>query len=253
MSIMPGSRRSGSPARFLSHRRTGGTRHQLSSTPEAQDEHLGLPQGERTYTMFVQTARTGTWEPKAGEEGVYTLTLTGLPAQTVYFSDRPERVVGTQNTSEFLRALGFAEENPANAALVTKAEDGSDDILVIELFNPVYTEGEAAEGGTLAYDARILGNFADTGLGRIALVQHDSAIPASFDGASLFIDDCRDGLVSCRSLDEEIIYTYKPFGCCWKGLDCHRCHAEDPHICDDVPECADGCEVHPYADCTIWG
>jgi hypothetical protein len=223
------------------------------ATPVIQSEHLGLPVGERIDTMFIQTARAGTWEPKDGEEGVYILTLTGLPAQTVSFSDRPERVVGTVTTSHFLRALGFAAENPPNAALVTKAEDGGDDILVIELFNPVYTEGEGVEGGTLVYEARVLNNYTDTGLGRVALEQDDTTIPASFNGASLFIDDCRDGLVSCRSLDEQIIYVYKPFGCCWKGLDCHRCHAEDPHICDDVPECADGCEVHPYAECTIWG
>lgn len=246
-------RANGQGSRASGQRGSGRSGEAQDATLASQSEHLGLPVGERIDTMFIHTARAGTWETKAGEEGIYTLTLTGLPAQTVSFSDRPERVVGTVATSQFLRALGFSHENPPNAALVTKAEDGSDDILVIELFNPVYTEGEAAEGGTLAYEARILGNFADTGLGRIALEQHDSAIPASFDGASLFIDDCRDGLVSCRSLDEEIIYTYKPFGCCWKGLDCHRCHAEDPRICDDVPECADGCEVHPYADCTIWG
>jgi hypothetical protein len=31
----------------------------------------------------------GTWAPKAGADGVYTLTLSGAAAQTIYFSDRP--------------------------------------------------------------------------------------------------------------------------------------------------------------------
>ena len=104
-------------------------------------DHLGLPEGERTYFMFVQTAQSGTWAEKAGEEGVYTLTLTGVPAQTVYFSDRPQRIVGTQSTTEFYDALGFTPENPPNAALVTQTDAG-EDVLVIELFNPVYAEGD---------------------------------------------------------------------------------------------------------------
>jgi hypothetical protein len=220
------------------------------ATPEPEQDHLGLAEGERTYTMFVQTAKAGTWASKDGEEGTYTLTLTGLPAQTVYFSDRPSRVVGTQTTSEFLSALGFVEDNPPNAALVTKAEDGDDDILVIELFNPVYTEGSGPDGGTLVYDARILENYHDTNLGGVARTQDDAVIPASFDGASLFIDDCKSGTVQCRK--NGVYYARFGYGCCYQFPGCHQCH-DISTICLGVAGCEDGsCERVKVIECGYW-
>jgi hypothetical protein len=219
------------------------------ATPAASDESLGLPEGERTYTMFIQSAMGGTWEPKASEEGVYTLTLTGLPAQTVYFSDRPSRVVGTTTTSEFLSALGFDSENPPNAALVTTDEAGEEDILVIELFNPTFTPGGDDEGATLVYEARILENYTDTGLGRVAQQQDDTAIPASFDGASLFIDDCADGVATCSPTGSDQIIATKKFGCCWATLTCQNCHPLPSNFCDDQPGCENGCDVGVGKQC----
>jgi hypothetical protein len=213
---------------------------QVATPTVGDDDGLDLPEGERTYTMFVQTARAGTWAATE-EEGVYTLTLTGLPAQTVYFSDRPSRVVGTQRTADFLGALGFRADNPPNAALVTRSGNGEDDILVIELFNPIYTEGDGDEGATLVYGARILDNYVGTGLGRIALEQHDKLIPASFDGASLFIDDCADGQVRCYR-DNKYIGTVT-WGCCYKKANCRSCHGEsDPYdrYCVTLAGCEDG-------------
>ncbi len=217
------------------------------ASPDASaQEHLGLPEGQRTYTMFVQTAKGGTWAPKDGEEGVYTLTLTGLPAQTVYFSDRPERIVGTQTTSEFLQALGFVPDNPPNAALVTNTDEG-EDILVIELFNPVYTnEGEA--GATLAYDARILENYHETELGGVAELQAaPDAMPATFDSASLFIDDCIDQKVICLREGKEIARV--AVGCCYKFPSCKLCW-DITHVCTTVVGCEDGgCGQENYATC----
>lgn len=92
--------------------------------------------------LFTQTFASGTWKPKAGAKDTYTLTLTEAPAETVYFSDRPERVVGLFPTEKFLDKLGFTPANPPNAALVASPSGGGDqDILVIELMNPVYDEG----------------------------------------------------------------------------------------------------------------
>jgi hypothetical protein len=221
------------------------------ATPVAGDDSLGLPEGERTYTMFIQTAMAGTWVPKAGEEGVYTLTLTGLPAQTVYFSDRPERVVGTATTTEFLSALGFDPENAPNAALVTTDDAGEEDILVIELFNPAYTEGTGEEGATLVYEARILENYHDTGLGRVALQQDDTEIPSSFAGASLFIDDCADGVATCSVTGTNQVVGTKKFGCCWAVLTCQNCHPLADSLCNDVAGCEGGCEVGVSKNCLI--
>jgi hypothetical protein len=215
------------------------------ATPTAEPDNLGLPQGERTYYMFVQTARSGAWAPKAGEDGVYTLTLTGLPAQTVYFSDRPERIVGTQTTVDFLKALGFSADNPPNAALVT-SNQGEDDVLVIELFNAVYTEGE--EGATLVYDARILDNYFDTRLGNVAKEQNDLTIPATFDGASLFIDDCADGNAQCFDNQQHFLGNAS-FGCCYQFPICKQC-GDLSGVCNNVPGCANGaCSVNFTKNC----
>lgn len=232
-------------------------------TPPPVQASLNLPHGERTYTMFVQTARSGTWTEKPDEEGVYTLTLTGLPAQTVYFSDRPDRMVGTQTTSEFLAALGFVDENPPNAALVTTTDAGQD-ILVIELFNPIYTEGADASGATLTYDARILESYHETRLGGVAELQSDPVtIPASFDGASLFIDDCADGQIWCgkwRKVGpgdyhlDQVSDTFS-FGCCWHYFPpgCMPCNSIDDSYCtSNVAECSSGdCILHGNY-CGMW-
>jgi hypothetical protein len=222
--------------RYVSARRSGFMSQE--ATPAPDTEGLGLPEGERTYTMFLQMARSGSWEPKPGEEGVYTLTLNGIPAQTVYFSDRPSRVVGMQSTSDFLGMLGFLPDNPPNAALVTKADDGQDDILVIELFNPVYTEIANGAAATLVYEARILANYHETGLGRVALQQDDTSIPATFDGASLFIDDCPDADVQC--LRNGAVVGSVKMGCCYKVPECKPCHGGYQDACTPLPECADG-------------
>lgn len=217
------------------------------ATPAADADHLGLPEGERTYTMFVQTASAGTWAEKPGEEGVYTLTLTGLPAQTVYFSDRPDRIVGTQTTTEFLDALGFDGDNPPNAALVTTDDAGASDVLVIELFNAVYTDGD--DGATLTYDARILENFHETRLGRVAMEQDDAAIPSSFAGASLFIDDCADGWVRCFKPGKEYVGS-ATFGCCYSFPKCWECAPS--HYCNTLAECADGsCTEETARACSL--
>ena len=72
--------------------------------------------------LFVQPFDGGTWAPKPGAEGVYLLTLTGVAANTTYFSDRPERDAGLAPTQQFLDGIGFAPENPPNAALVAQSD-----------------------------------------------------------------------------------------------------------------------------------
>lgn len=137
---------------------------------------------DRTFFMFVQVATGGTMTPKAGEEGVYTLTLTHEAAETVYFSDRPERIVGTVPTEQFVVALGFTPSNPPNAALVAGEE-----VVVLELLNPAIDEA----AGTLTYDVQVLEAYAEEGLAHLA-VQSTGTLPETFGAASLFIDDCPD-------------------------------------------------------------
>jgi hypothetical protein len=64
------------------------------ATPDASSNDA-----ERIFTMFVQTAQGGHFFPTPDGDGVYQLVLRGAPARNVYFSDRPQRMVGSLSTA----------------------------------------------------------------------------------------------------------------------------------------------------------
>lgn len=156
---------------------------------------------DKAYFLFVQTATAGSFtaNPGAGTPTVdgtpvpgggaeYVLTLEGHGGGTVYFSDRPDRIFGEAPTQAFLDGLGFAPGNPPNAALVTQTDDGTEEVIVLELLNPTYDEA----AGTVTYGATILDEYAGDGLAHVAAQQQDMTLPESFGRTSLFIDDCSD-------------------------------------------------------------
>lgn len=213
--------------------------------------------------LFVQLAETGSWRPKPDVEDVYELTLHGVGAQSLYFSDRPERVVGTVPTDRFLEGLGFTPVNPPNAAAVVRTPDGERDVLVIELFNPVYTrEFDADRGASLRYDARVLDAYTEDGLISWYEEQDDRELPSEFSEISLFIDDCPD-LTTCFAPDPSNPSWKQyavgpipngPWGQCFNidAFDCLPCngatHDFYAGVCNrEYPECNDWC--HPM--CTV--
>ena len=213
--------------------------------------------------LFVQLAESGSWRPKPDVEDVYELTLLGVGSQSLYFSDRPDRVVGTVPTDRFLEALGFTPANPPNAAAVVRTPEGERDVLVIELFNPVYTREFDADGGaSLRYDARVLDAYSENGLTSWYEEQADRELPGEFSVISLFIDDCPD-LTSCfaPNPDNPMSVQYvvgplpvAPLGQCWNwdALACLPCTGATldfyAGVCNrEYPECNDWC--HPM--CTV--
>ena len=50
------------------------------------------PVEELVRYMFVQSAHAGSFVSVAGEDNLYTFTLSDIAPQTIYFSDRPERI-----------------------------------------------------------------------------------------------------------------------------------------------------------------
>jgi hypothetical protein len=144
--------------------------------------------------LFVQTYQSGTITPKEGTEGRYTLMLDTGTGQTVYFSDRPDRIVGAQPTAQFLEGIGFSADNPPNAALVMDTGAGETDIAVIELFDPQLdpiSQSVSFEIGVLAnwqHELEMELQEAPTDL---------AALAPSFGAARLFIDDCPDYVMQC--------------------------------------------------------
>jgi hypothetical protein len=160
------------------------------ATPAASPEAQPGTEGS-SATLFVQLFEEGTWLPHPDISDTYLLTLTGSGAQTLYFSDRPQRIVGTIDTPHFFDALGFTPTDPPNAALVVRTPDGERDTLVVELFNPVYSESFGEDTTVVVtYEARLLQAYQGEGLAEWALDQEDQALPEAFDDISLFIDDC---------------------------------------------------------------
>lgn len=156
-----------------------------------------VPQTAEPAFLFVQLADGGIWAPKPGEDGVYLLTLSAPSSQTLYFSDRPDRIVGTVPTDQFLAGLGFTPFEPPNAAVVVQTPEGGRDVLVVELFDPVYTRvfGEDGED-SLTYEARVLDAYRGEGLATWVPQADDDQLPQEFSNISLFIDDCPD-ITSC--------------------------------------------------------
>ena len=169
----------------------------LTRTASAQDATPVAPDTEHgPTTLFLQSFQQGSVAPKDGEEGTYTVTLEQGLGQTIHFSDRPDRLVGTTPTPQFLAGLGFPPDNPPNAALVVDGDEGETDIAVVELFNPSYDE----DTHTAAYDVKVLAAWEDS----LEVGFHEepadlALLPSSFGSAHLFIDDCPDGTMTCRN------------------------------------------------------
>ena len=203
-----------------------------TGTPEvvtSPDPHPSADAPTKIDYLFVQHFAGGTWVPKAGEDGVYTLTLAGAAAQTVYFSDRPERIFGLWPTQEFLDGLGFTPANPPNAALVARPDGGDDqETLVIELLNPVYDSA----AGTLSYDARVLADYGGDGLAHAARQQTDYTVPETLGAGGLFIDGLLDCTGFCGLCYQEVngekqIIGQMNLDGCNGGFTCELCN-NDP-------------------------
>jgi hypothetical protein len=120
---------------------------------------------ETEESMFVQTAQ--------GIERIDgTLTLQGVTPSTLYFSDRPERVVGHMTTADFvdLWAIGdnSFETDPPNAVLsFLEPGDEVPEDAVIVLKQPTLDAGS-----DLTYSIEVL----------------EGTVPAQSGPVTLFID-----------------------------------------------------------------
>jgi hypothetical protein len=156
-----------------------------TAAQQATPPDTGSGATEVSY-LFVQTFSHGTWQASDEKEGVHVLTLHGVGAESIYFSDRPAREAGLIPTSELLSSLGFTRDNAPNAVLAATTETGDAEALVIELFAPVYDESS----GTLAYEAILLSAYDEAAIGELAQRAADEHLPATFGGGHLFIDSC---------------------------------------------------------------
>ena len=119
---------------------------------------------EAEQSMFVQTAESVTSDGR-------TLTLTGVTPSTLYFSDRPQRIVGHMSTSDFVDLWGegensFAEDPPNAVPAFLQPGDGVPEDAVVVISEPRLQDGH------LSY----------------AIESLDGTVPAQAGPITLFID-----------------------------------------------------------------
>jgi len=116
---------------------------------------------EAEQSMFVQTAQGAT---SAGT----TLTLNGVTPSTLYFSDRPQRVVGHMATTDFVDLWAEGDnsfkEDPPNAVLAfLEPGDNAPEDAVVVIQDP------RLEHGNLTYSIQPLDGTLPTQSGPVTL------------------------------------------------------------------------------------
>ena len=204
---------------------------------------------EKVRYIFVQSAHSGSFVPVEGEMN-YTLALEGVSAQTIAFSDRPERVVAQVSMQKFLDGFCFSSENPPNAAIEILEGNESEDVLVVELFDPVYD----AANHTLQYNVSILEEPNHSYA--IFNERHDESLPEHFGPAALFVDDCSDGTCQCAKSDSPLADWCGDLsiGCCWdlEALTCYACRSQDHYNAKCKEKFGEDCKYGNTMEACTW-
>jgi hypothetical protein len=145
--------------RLLAMAAGGGLGLSLLSAATARAEE------DRPMLMFVQLASS-----TVVDDAAKTIRLVNLSPQTLYFSDRPDRIAGHVKLDRYLTdwtaaagADNFAAD-PPNAAL-SVYQPGKDDsaVSIIEISNP------RVDGADLLYDYKVIHSDAPVSGGETAI------------------------------------------------------------------------------------
>jgi hypothetical protein len=134
-----------------------------ATMPLTSDLALATPAEAKPQLMFVQTAE----DMKADDK---TLRLVNVGKQTVFFSDRPERIAGHIAMPAYLEEWTAAagkdnfSNDPPNATLSVYEPGGKENALaVVEISHPV------VEGNDLVYHYKLIEGPMPKSGGAIAL------------------------------------------------------------------------------------
>jgi hypothetical protein len=109
-----------------------------------------------------------------------TVELRNVSDKTILFSERPDRIVSSVNTTDFIDNWSSGQDSfaadPPNAVLVLDDIEQSQDLAIIELYNPEYD----SEANTLSYDI--------TAENATATATSPIGLPSEFGQSTLVID-----------------------------------------------------------------
>ena len=122
-----------------------------TTTPSGANETDSSNNMTGATFLFIQSAQSGSLSEVNATTS--TLELNDVSNKTIMFSDRPDRIVVSIDTGDFIgnwsTGVNSFVVDPPNAALVVDDEaELKQDLGVIELYNPVYD----SEANTLRYD-----------------------------------------------------------------------------------------------------
>jgi hypothetical protein len=141
--------------------------------------------------LFIQSAQSGSVSEVNATTS--TLELSDVSDKTILFSDRPDRIVGSANTTDFIGNWSSGPNSfavdPPNAVLIVDDIEQREDYVIIELFNPQYDP----EANTLKYDITAENATTTTSIN----------LPGEFGQSTLVIDDDSDP--SCQVCDAHFI------------------------------------------------
>lgn len=90
--------------------------------------------------LFIQGAQFGSVSEVNATTS--TLELSDVSDNTILFSDRPDRIVGSADTTDFIGNQSIGTNNfamdPPNAVLILDDVEQREEVAVIELYNPEY-------------------------------------------------------------------------------------------------------------------
>jgi hypothetical protein len=149
-----------------------------AASPAARNNMTGV-----TF-LFIQHAQSGSVSEVNATTS--TLELSDVSDKTIMFSDRPDRIVTSQSTSDFVGNWFQGEDSfavdPPNAVLVLdddEVEQRQQDIAVIELYNPEYD----SEANTLRYEIS-----AENATATTTTTSSSIDLPSEFGQSTLVID-----------------------------------------------------------------
>ena len=153
---------------------TSGANETTTATATATDGDNNMTE---VKFLFIQSAQSGSVSEV--NDTTSNLELNDVSNKTILFSDRPNRIVGSANTTDFIGNWSLGPDNfavdPPNAVLIVYDEiQQRQDYAIIELFNPQYDP----EANTLRYDI-IAENATTTSID----------LPSEFGQSTLVIDD----------------------------------------------------------------
>ncbi len=162
---------------------TSGTNLVSLSNPEGAPRHPALAQSATTSLLFVQSAASGSIQPLPGEPSKFVLVLKDV-GPTIVFSDRPQRFFRSKSTASFVAEdfAAFGSVFP-NAVLEVRS-GGLNFSTVLTLLSAAVKDGNSGE---ISYVAKAVP--AQTPSDYQGGIVQPSFLPATFEQATLFIDD----------------------------------------------------------------